>query len=79
MNQGTLVVFNLDTTMTDDEIREVFSAHGEVKDIRSTPNKTTHKFVEFYDVRDAERALLALNRTKVRGKMISYDVFWGVF
>jgi len=73
-NQGTLVVFNLDTTMTDDDIREVFSQFGEVKDIRSTPNKNTHKFVEFFDVRDAERALLALNRTKVRTKIIKIEV-----
>merc|ERR1711916_338103 len=58
-NQGTLVVFNLDTSMSDDDIRAVFAEHGEVKDIRSTPNKNTHKFVEFFDVRDAERALLA--------------------
>lgn len=73
-NQGTLVVFNLDQSMTDDDIREVFSEHGEVKDIRSTPNKTTHKFVEFFDVRDAEKALLALNRTKVRSKIIKIEV-----
>jgi hypothetical protein len=73
-NQGTLVVFNLDTSMSDDDIRAVFSDYGEVKDIRSTPNKNTHKFVEFYDVRDAERALLALNRTKVRSKVIKIEV-----
>merc|ERR1711916_132701 len=73
-NQGTLVVFNLDPSMSDDDIRQVFSEHGEVKDIRSTPNKTTHKFVEFFDVRDAEKALLALNRTKVRSKIIKIEV-----
>merc|ERR1711991_128480 len=39
-----------------------------------TPNKTTHKFVEFYDVRDAEAALNALNRTKVRNKVIKIEV-----
>ncbi len=44
------------------------------QDIRSTPNKNTHKFVEYFDVRDAERALLALNRTKVRSKMIKIEV-----
>lgn len=73
-NQGTLVVFNLDPSMNDDDIRQVFGEFGEVKDIRSTPNKNTHKFVEFYDVRDAERALLALNRTKVRSKIIKIEV-----
>ena len=73
-NQGTLVVFNLDTTMSDEDIRDVFSDHGEVKDIRSTPNKNTHKFIEFFDVRDAERALVALNRTKVRSKIIKIEV-----
>lgn len=73
-NQGTLVVFNLDSSMTDDDIRAVFGEYGEVKEIRSTPNKNTHKFVEFFDVRDAERALLALNRTKVRSKIIKIEV-----
>ncbi len=31
VNQGTLVVFNLDPAMRDDEIRAVFAEYGEVK------------------------------------------------
>lgn len=73
-NQGTLVVFNLDPALSEEDIRKVFSVHGEVKDIRTTPNKNTHKFIEFFDVRDAERALMALNRTKVGSKMIKIEV-----
>ncbi|XP_024005675.1 uncharacterized protein LOC18029147 isoform X2 [Eutrema salsugineum] len=65
MNQGTLVVFNLDPSVSDDDLHGFFGAHGEIKEIRETPHKRHHKFVEFYDVRAAEAALKALNRTQV--------------
>lgn len=74
VNHGTLVVFNLDTSTTADDIRALFSAIGDVKEIRATPNKKHHKFVEFYDVRDAERALRVLNKTEVSGKRIKIEI-----
>ncbi|MQL96954.1 hypothetical protein Taro_029637 [Colocasia esculenta] len=55
INQGTLVVFNLDSS------------------IRETPHKHHHKFIEFYDVRAAEAALLALNRSDIAGKRIKLE------
>lgn len=74
VNQGTLVVFNLDNTTSAEEIRALFSTIGDVKEIRSTPNKKHHKFVEFYDVRDAERAMRTLNKTEVNGKRIKIEI-----
>ncbi|CAN8069983.1 unnamed protein product [Agarophyton chilense] len=73
-NQGTLVVFNLDCSTSAEDIRSLFSSVGDVKEIRATPNKKHHKFVEFYDVRDAERAMHLLNKTEVAGKRIKIEI-----
>lgn len=104
LNQGTLVVFNLDKSITNADLLKTFSKFGSVKDIRETPNKVQarslpfyvlafrrsfvyisqspnfnipsristftqgyHRFIEFFDVRDAERAMNALNRTEIPG------------
>ncbi len=74
VNQGTLVVFNLDPSTTAEEIRDLFGTIGDVKEIRGTPNKKHHKFVEFFDVRDAQRALVALNKTELGGKKIKIEI-----
>ena len=42
--------------------------------IRGTPHKRHHKFVEFYDVRAAEAALIALNRSEIAGKRIKLEL-----
>lgn len=73
VNQGTLVVFNLDASVSNDELRQIFGVYGEVKEIRETPHKRHHKFVEFYDVRAAESALRALNRSDIAGKRIKLE------
>ncbi|KAL0443756.1 UNVERIFIED_CONTAM: protein MEI2-like 2 [Sesamum latifolium] len=73
VNQGTLVVFNLDASVSNDELRQIFGAYGEVKEIRETPHKRHHKFIEFYDVRAAEAALKALNRSDIAGKRIKLE------
>ncbi|KAL2650012.1 hypothetical protein R1flu_018140 [Riccia fluitans] len=72
-NQGTLVVFNLDADMPPDELRAVFEAHGAVKELRETPSKRQHKFVEFFDVRDAGRALAALDGQEIGGKKVKIE------
>ena len=111
MNQGTLVVFNLDSSVTRDDLRQIFGIYGEIKEvmqllcshnvmalvlissfflyvmvklilmlilnlilqIRETPHKHHHKFIEFYDVRAAEAALRALNRSDIAGKKIKLE------
>eukprot|EP00250_Pteridium_aquilinum_P018523 c24119_g1_i1 orf=729-3338(+) len=73
VNQGTLVVFNLDASVSNDELRQIFGVYGEVKEIRETPHKRHHKFIEFYDVRSAESALRALNRCDIAGKRIKLE------
>jgi len=73
INQGTLVVFNLDPSVSNDDLRRIFGAYGEVKEIRETPHKRHHKFIEFYDVRAAEEALRALNKSDIAGKRIKLE------
>lgn len=73
VNQGTLVVFNLDASVSNDELRQIFGVYGEVKEIRETPHKRHHKFIEYYDVRSAESALQALNRCDIAGKRIKLE------
>ncbi|KAI9121261.1 hypothetical protein K1719_008294 [Acacia pycnantha] len=73
MNQGTLVVFNLDPSVSNEDLRQIFGAYGEVKEIRETPHKRHHKFIEFYDVRAAEAALKSLNRSDIAGKRIKLE------
>ncbi|KAL5791594.1 hypothetical protein ACOSP7_000188 [Xanthoceras sorbifolium] len=72
-NQGTLVVFNLDSSVSSDELREIFGVYGEIREIRETPHKRNHKFIEFFDVRAAEAALRALNRSDIAGKQIKLE------
>ncbi|ONI29799.1 hypothetical protein PRUPE_1G215400 [Prunus persica] len=73
VNQGTLVVFNLDSSVSNDELCQVFGVYGEIKEIRETPNRSHHKFIEFYDVRAADAALNALNRSDIAGKQIKLE------
>jgi len=71
-NQGTLVIFNLDPVIANAELMELFGRHGEIKEIRESPNRK-HKFVEFYDVRCAEKAIKALNKTDLHGRKIKIE------
>ncbi|XP_077212120.1 MEI2-like protein 1 isoform X2 [Tasmannia lanceolata] len=73
VNQGTLVVFNLDSSVSNDDLLQIFGVYGEIKEIRETPHKRHHKFIEFYDVRAAEAALRALNRSDIAGKQIKLE------
>lgn len=33
INQGTLVVFNLDASVSNDDLRQIFGTYGEVKEV----------------------------------------------
>ncbi|VFQ60292.1 unnamed protein product [Cuscuta campestris] len=73
VNQGTLVVFNLDPSVSSDHLHQIFGSYGEIKEIRETPHKRHHKFIEYYDVRAAEAALRSLNRSDIAGKRIKLE------
>ncbi|KAM7468803.1 hypothetical protein LguiB_016365 [Lonicera macranthoides] len=73
INQDTLVVFNLDSSVSNDQLCQIFGVYGEIKEVRETPHRSHHKFVEFYDIRAAEAALRALNRSDIGGKQIKLE------
>lgn len=43
---------------------------GSVKEIRGTPSKKNQRFVEFYDTRDAAKALMNMNGKEIDGKTV---------
>ncbi|KAJ0779909.1 putative RNA recognition motif domain, mei2-like RNA recognition, RNA-binding domain superfamily [Helianthus annuus] len=69
-NQGTLVVFNLSSDVTPGTVKEIFEAFGCVKELRDTPLKKNQKFVEFYDTRDASKALVNINGKEINGNTV---------
>ncbi|CAA6668322.1 unnamed protein product [Spirodela intermedia] len=70
INQGTLEILNLDFSVSNDDLLQIFGIYGDIKEIRETPHKRHHKFIEFYDVRAAEAALHSLNGSGIPGKKI---------
>ncbi|KAL5724510.1 hypothetical protein ACHQM5_007761 [Ranunculus cassubicifolius] len=73
INQGILVV-NLDFSISNDNLFDTFGGYGEIKEIRESPYKRHQKFIEFYDVRAAEAALCALNRSDMEGKGVKLEL-----
>ncbi|ESW35689.1 hypothetical protein PHAVU_001G256300 [Phaseolus vulgaris] len=69
-NQGTLVVFNLDPHLSTDHLRRLFHPFGPIKELRDTPWKKNQRFVEFFDTRDAAKALKHMNGKQIHGKPI---------
>ncbi|TKY47702.1 terminal ear1 [Spatholobus suberectus] len=69
-NQGTLVVFNLDPNVSTENLRRVFEPFGPIKELRDTPWKKNQRFVEFFDVRDAAKALKRMNGKEIHGKPV---------
>nr|GME19888.1 protein terminal ear1 homolog [Ipomoea batatas] len=69
-NQGTLVIFNLDPRVSPSHLKDIFETFGTVKELRETPMKRNQRFVEFYDVRDAAKALSEMNHKEINSKKI---------
>ncbi|KAK7318343.1 hypothetical protein RJT34_03042 [Clitoria ternatea] len=70
---GTLMLSGLDSSVSNDELKQIFGFYGEIKEIYEYPEMNHHKFVEFYDVRAAEAALRALNKIDIGGKQIKLE------
>lgn len=69
-NQGTIVIFNLDSQVSKTTLKGIFETFGPVKELRETPSKKHQRFVEFYDVRDAAKALQEMNGKEIHGKPV---------
>ncbi|OVA17618.1 RNA recognition motif domain [Macleaya cordata] len=69
-NQGTLVVFNLDSGVSASKLKEIFETFGPIKELRETPSKRHQRFVEFYDIRDAAKALSEMDGKEINGQSV---------
>ncbi|KAJ3678318.1 hypothetical protein LUZ60_002121 [Juncus effusus] len=70
-NQGTIVVISpLPPGVSVHALRETFESFGSVKEVRESAMKPYNKFVEFFDTRDATRALRELNGKEVFGRRL---------
>mmetsp|Transcript_20587 Transcript_20587/g.45080 ORF Transcript_20587/g.45080 Transcript_20587/m.45080 type:complete len:978 (-) Transcript_20587:2385-5318(-) len=69
LNQGTIVVFNLDPDTTNEHLVWLFSKFGDVRGISESPHRANQKFITFFDIRHAAAALKAMNRAEHLGKL----------
>ncbi len=72
MQGNRLYVGNLSYSATDEQVRELFSTHGEVKDVTIIGNKG-FGFVEMVSSEDAEKAKEALDGTEYLGRNLRVD------
>jgi len=73
-----IYVGNLAYSMTDNDLREVFSAYGEVAGVSVITDKRSGRpkgfgFVEMPNQQEAEAAISALNETSVQGRDIKVN------
>ncbi|KAE9587792.1 hypothetical protein Lal_00022043 [Lupinus albus] len=69
-NQGTIVVLNLDCGVSMKNVRQIFEPFGPIKELREAPTKKNQRFVEFFDIRDAAKALKEMNGKEIYGKVV---------
>ncbi|KAK8454283.1 hypothetical protein SEVIR_5G426500v4 [Setaria viridis] len=69
-NRGSLVVLSPLPGVSVADLRQVFQAFGDLKDVRESAHRPSHKFVDFFDTRDAARALAELNGQELFGRRL---------
>ncbi|KAF8715429.1 hypothetical protein HU200_027076 [Digitaria exilis] len=73
INQGTLLL-NLDPSVTNDDLHQIFAVYGEIKEINNTSDNNRLKSIEFFDIRAAEAARrYALNWSDIAGNKIKLE------
>ena len=72
MQVSKLYVGNLSYSVTNDQLEELFSNHGEVKEVRIIEGKG-FGFVEMSDISEAEKAKEALDGSDFEGRTIKVD------
>ena len=72
MQSNKLYVGNLSYSVTDEQLTELFSGHGTVKEANVIGNKG-FGFVEMTDAEEAEKAKEALDGTEFEGRTLKVD------
>ncbi|OEL31045.1 Protein terminal ear1 [Dichanthelium oligosanthes] len=69
-NRASLVVLSPLPGVSVADLRQVFQAFGDLKDVRESAQRPSNKFVDFFDTRDAARALAELNGQELFGRRL---------
>lgn len=72
MQGSKLYVGNFSYSVTEDELREMFAAHGEVREVKVIEGKG-FGFVQMSSPTEAEKAKEALNGSNHRGRTLRVD------
>lgn len=72
MQGSSLYVGNLSYSITVEQLRQLFSDYGEVKDVRIVPNRD-FGFVDMSSPSEAEAAKTALNGSEFEGRTLRVD------
>jgi RNA recognition motif-containing protein len=72
MNGGKLYVGNLSYAVTSEEMKELFSQYGEVKQANVIEGKG-FGFIEMAGAEEAEKALKALNGSDFKGRALRIE------
>ncbi len=78
MQECKLYVGNLSYSVTEDQLRELFAKHGEVKDVVIIKDKMTERskgfgFVELSNDAELQQAIDSLNDTEFEGRTIKIN------
>ncbi|VVB17646.1 unnamed protein product [Arabis nemorensis] len=69
-SKGALLINNLDSSISNEELNRIVKSYGEIKEIRRTMHDNPQIYIEFFDIRAAEAALGGLNGLEVAGKQL---------
>jgi len=75
-NQGKFIAYNVgsvEDAENERQLRETFSTFGDLKDVRAPRGHEYHRFIEYYDTRHAENAVMELQQTGFRGHAIQIE------
>jgi hypothetical protein len=72
-NHGIIVVFQIRRCVADEPVCGCFKKVGDIRESRATPERGTQRFVEYWDLRDCQRALLATNGKRVLGSNVRVE------
>lgn len=72
MQGSRLYVGNLTYSVTEEQLRELFSNYGEVKEVRVIPGRD-FGFIEMSDSAEAEKAKEALDGSEFEGRILKVN------
>ncbi len=79
-NQGRFLAYDVgidEDAEREAELRKILEEYGELKRMMVPKGHEEHRFIEYYDVRHAELAVMELQRNGFRNAPLHVDLSWG--